>query len=494
MRRKTRLLLWVLLIALTLIAACGGGGGGSDPPPTTTYSISGSIISAGTGTQGITVSLSGARTATASTDSSGNYSFTGLANGSYTLTPSKTGLTFNPTNIVQTVNSTDIASVNFVGTANSSPTYSISGIVTLFGTGLSGVTMTLGDAGSGSVNTDESGNYSFTGLGNGPYTITPSRTGYTFNPTSIAQTVINSNISGVDISALPLPTISISPSNAIMTPYTTQQFTATVANLIDMSIVWSIDEVNSGWLSSSGLFAATVSMETYTIHIRATSLSSPNLSTTSVISVLHGNPATVGTFIQNQSQYSLNLTNLDPTIYQETVNAISNTFLSVYPLQVARFNPNAPNTINILIDPSFSGVAQTSGSNITISSSWLKSYSWDIDVVTHEAFHVVQNYSYNNPSWAVEGLADYNRDAFGIYNPEGGWSMPDYSSSQNYTDSYRVTARFFKWLELNINQHLLEDLDAVMRDGQYTSSFWVQETGKTIDQLWAEYSIHPSLP
>ena len=58
-----------------------------------TYSISGTISPNGSGT---TVTLSGAASATTTADASGNYSFTGLANGSYTVTPSKSRLHVQP--------------------------------------------------------------------------------------------------------------------------------------------------------------------------------------------------------------------------------------------------------------------------------------------------------------------------------------------------------------------------------------------------------------
>ena len=56
--------------------------------------------------------------------------------------------------------------------------------------------MTLSGAKSGTTITDASGNYTFTGLDNGSYTITPSRTGFTFSPTSSPQTVSGANITG----------------------------------------------------------------------------------------------------------------------------------------------------------------------------------------------------------------------------------------------------------------------------------------------------------
>ncbi len=79
--------------------------------------------------------------------------------------------------------------------------YSISGKVTLTGSGLTGVTMALSGASSATTTTDNVGNYTFTGLDNGSYTVTPSKTGYTFNPTFSPQTVSGANITAVNFIA-----------------------------------------------------------------------------------------------------------------------------------------------------------------------------------------------------------------------------------------------------------------------------------------------------
>ncbi len=53
-------------------------------------------------------------------DSSGNYSFTGLANGAYwATTPSKSGFTFSPTNEAVTISGASATAVNFTAMANS---------------------------------------------------------------------------------------------------------------------------------------------------------------------------------------------------------------------------------------------------------------------------------------------------------------------------------------------------------------------------------------
>jgi hypothetical protein len=204
MRGKTGVLLAVLLAVITVVVvSCGGGGGSSTPSNngtnTTTYSISGVVTSSGAGLQGVTMTLNTGDTAT--TDASGNYSFTSLVNGSYTLSPGKTGYIFSPTSSAQTVSGSNITGVAFTATANTAPTYSISGTVTSSGTALPGVTMTLSGAGSATVTTDASGNYSFVGLINGSYTVTPSMTSYTFLPANSAQTISNANITGINFTA-----------------------------------------------------------------------------------------------------------------------------------------------------------------------------------------------------------------------------------------------------------------------------------------------------
>ncbi len=64
-------------------------------------------------------------------------------------------------------------------------TYTISGTISSGGTGISDVTVTLSGAGSGTTTTDSNGNYTFTGLSNGSYTVTPSKSGYTFTPDNV---------------------------------------------------------------------------------------------------------------------------------------------------------------------------------------------------------------------------------------------------------------------------------------------------------------------
>lgn len=109
---KTIKLLLAILLSLAVVA-CGGGGDG--------YSISGMVTLTGVAHQialsGVTINLAGASTATTTTAADGSYSFTGLANGSYTVTPSLTGYAFTPTGTAVGVSGANISNANFTATA-----------------------------------------------------------------------------------------------------------------------------------------------------------------------------------------------------------------------------------------------------------------------------------------------------------------------------------------------------------------------------------------
>jgi Carboxypeptidase regulatory-like domain len=208
-----------VLLAIVVLAGCGGGNGGGTSGGggvAANLAISGQVTSNGSGLSGATVALSGASSATTITDANGNYTFTGLDNGSYTVTPSKVGFTFNPASIPQTVSGADITGVDCIATPVQAAVYSISGQVTSNGSGLSGVGVALGGASSATAITGAGGNYTFTGLYNGNYTVTPRNPGFTFDPVSSPQTVSGANIPGVNFITTPAPVATYSISGQVM--------------------------------------------------------------------------------------------------------------------------------------------------------------------------------------------------------------------------------------------------------------------------------------
>lgn len=205
-----------------------------------------------------------------------------------------------------------------------------------------------------------------------------------------------------------------------------------------------------------------------------------------------GNETPVADTITREG-YNLLVYNLQPGFDTSTRRRLIDAFFQVYPIEVRRFNTKAARQVIFTIDPGYDGVAETSGNRVRISPTWLTAHPEDIDVVTHEAMHIVQNYTHPVPGWLTEGIADYARYTYGINNQNGNWWLPDFRAGQHYTNAYRVTARFLVWLEKNQRTGIIDSLDKAARAGKYTPQIWTKLTGKTVDSLWQDYSQHPQL-
>lgn len=192
MKRKLNIAMVLVVMALTTasLSNCGG----SVSTEAQTFSIMGTITVGSSPVPHVTVNLTGASTATTTTDSAGNYSFNGLANGAYTVTPSQSGVTITPASRNITISGSNIANFNF------STLYSMAGQIQAtcwYCAPLSGATVTLTGSGySQTYISDYNGMYYFTGLVNGTYTIAPSMTNYTFDRGSDTATINCSNVTG----------------------------------------------------------------------------------------------------------------------------------------------------------------------------------------------------------------------------------------------------------------------------------------------------------
>ena len=152
------------------------------------HSISGTV--GGDIQKGITITLSGNTLDNTKTDSEGNYKFWLLENDrSYTITPSLDGYVFSPSSQDILLFENNEENINFTSIEVGPGFYTISGTVS--GDIQEGVTVILSGNENRTTQTSSDGSYSFPGLENGTYTVTPSHLNYTFS--QISQSVIVNN-------------------------------------------------------------------------------------------------------------------------------------------------------------------------------------------------------------------------------------------------------------------------------------------------------------
>ena len=112
--------------------------------------------------------------------------------------------------------------------------------------------------------------------------------------------------------------------------------------------------------------------------------------------------------------------------------------------------------------------------------------------LTHELTHAFQAYSSYDADggdalWVTEGLATYSAYILAINHAEAISELREYSKSQNYDDSYGVTATFIDFVAKKYYPAIGQCLNEAMREQSYTADFWAEFTGLTAEELWQVY-------
>jgi hypothetical protein len=226
--------LGAFLAMLVLFLGCSGN---QDIPPRT-YSISGNVYENFFDLPDVEMILSGAASRTTKTDKDGGYSFTGLPNGNYKVTPKLEGYFFDPVSKNITIDGADVDEVDFYG-EQLEGNYSISGTVVSSGgsIGLNGVTIALSGEANRTTTTDGNGEYEFTGRADGNYTVTPSLKNHAFTPINRDVVVSGENEVVGDFTATLISTSTYTQSDLtgtwrtfLINPEQWQRFVLSVEN------------------------------------------------------------------------------------------------------------------------------------------------------------------------------------------------------------------------------------------------------------------------
>jgi hypothetical protein len=142
--------------------------------------------------------------------------------------------------------------------------------------------------------------------------------------------------------------------------------------------------------------------------------------------------------------------------------------------------------------------ASASGGRINLNSGWFRRElkREALGSVVHEMVHVVQSYgrarrtnpdAKRTPGWLVEGIADYIR--WFLYEPEtkGAEITERNLARAKYDASYRITGNFLNWVTQNQDKDIVRKLNVAAREGKYAEQLWKDWTGKTLQDLGAEW-------
>ena len=152
----------------------------------------------------------------------------------------------------------------------------------------------------------------------------------------------------------------------------------------------------------------------------------------------------------------------------------------------------APDHFKVIL-MSMDGVAYTVGTTVTANADFLqKTLNGEaVGALVHEMVHVVQQYKGgNNPSWLVEGMADYIR--WFKYEPQSHgadivWMRKQKNFTPHYDGSYRISANFLNWVTEKYDKQIVLKLNTAMREGKYSDDLWKTYTGKSLQDLGAEW-------
>jgi hypothetical protein len=183
-------------------------------------------------------------------------SITGSGSASFAVTTAANTPTGSPT-LTITGTSGVITKSTTVTLVVTGPTYSVSGAITPPLDG-AGTLVSLGGSGTGTATADGSGLFTLSNVANGPYAVTPSKTGYNFTPSSRNITVAGNNVTGVDFTAAQSPnTVTISSPTSGASVSSAFSISATASASI-VGVQFRVDGTNVGPEDTSSPYSTSV--------------------------------------------------------------------------------------------------------------------------------------------------------------------------------------------------------------------------------------------
>jgi len=201
--------------------------------------------------------------------------------------------------------------------------------------------------------------------------------------------------------------------------------------------------------------------------------------------------------VRNTAKLNSEVINLSVTTDLEGMEALRPRFqemavlyFTVWPKLVTWLGVPAdqiPRDVDIIFVKTLPHPAHAGNHTMTMDSRHLINHPQDTEgVFVHELGHIVQHYSTYQPSWFVEGSADYIR--FRQY-PDRKWAQGHRKRMNNKKPFgfYWDSASFLLWIEETYKMPIVAPVSRAIHDKNYTDAIFKTLTGKSIKALGEEY-------
>ena len=171
----------------------------------------------------------------------------------------------------------------------------------------------------------------------------------------------------------------------------------------------------------------------------------------------------------------------------EVYSAIIDTFNRKYPELYFRYGEEYYEpVITLNFDPTYlrDDPANVVGNTINININWFNANPDKVSALIYFIATTILDYNNSSPEWIRQGINYY----IGAEFEAEGYEFSGVYNGGHYENDADVCASFFRWLDTKYNINIAYRLNKLLLSTTwYDDNFWIEETGRSLDRLWAEY-------
>lgn len=170
-------------------------------------------------------------------------------------------------------------------------------------------------------------------------------------------------------------------------------------------------------------------------------------------------------------------------VYSEIINTFNRNYPDIYfKYGTEYYEP----VITLNFDPTYlrDDPANVVGNTINININWFNTNPDKVNILIYYIASTVLDYNHSAPEWVKHGVNYYIGAEFGAY----GYEFSGEYKGGHYENDPDVCAAFFKWINTRYNINIVYRVNNLLNSTTwYDEDFWTEETGRSLESLWAEY-------